>query len=585
MKLMRSSMTRRVGCRIVSGAGGSASSRSPSPLRRRWSRSQSLRRSGARQAACGTVVLNENSWVGSTANVYVVKNVLEKKLKCSVKVTNITEGQPSFQAMADSKIDVVLEDWDNTLVASNKKYLTSRSIVPFGNNGIAGIIGWYIPRYLLKQYPQFKTWKGLKGKESVFKTAESSPNAGTFLGGDPSYVQKDRALIKELGLNLKHVVSGAEPAQVARWTTAVQAAEAGDLLLVRPAVPERDLRPVPRPAPEAVQGLHRRREVEGQARMRVRVGYPALDKLVSSKFAKSGSPALKVIRNFKWTSADQNFVANLIAGKHMDKDKAAASCGWRRTRPGQRLAEVTEQRGGGVRAPAARSPRDERHPRSPFTSPRRRMRRSLSDQAYYRIRELIVTLELAAGLARQRARADGAPASSAAHPCARRFARSRASASSRSIPDAECSSRASTSVTSPASRRCGMTLEPRAARLAAERATDADRARIDDPARRSSSGCTTSPTSVRSSTSTSGSTGTSTSCAHNPFLEDDAQRVLRPHPADLVPRARPRRAPRGRDPASIGSCWLPSATATATRAEEAMRRHVAGFENAIRRVL
>ena len=174
---------------------------------------------GARQAACGTVVLNENSWVGSTANVYVVKYVLEKKLKCSVKVTNITEGQPRFQAMADSKIDVVLEDWDNTLVASNKKYLTSKSIVPIGNNGITGHHRLVHPAYLLKQYPVFKTWKGLKGKESVFKTAESSPNAGTFLGGDPSYVQKDRALIKELGLNLKHVVSGAEPAQVARWTT------------------------------------------------------------------------------------------------------------------------------------------------------------------------------------------------------------------------------------------------------------------------------------------------------------------------------------------------------------------------------
>ncbi len=65
------------------------------------------------QAACGDVVLNENSWAGSTANVYVLKNVLEKKLKCKVKVTNITEGQPSFQAMADGKIDVVLEDWQN----------------------------------------------------------------------------------------------------------------------------------------------------------------------------------------------------------------------------------------------------------------------------------------------------------------------------------------------------------------------------------------------------------------------------------------------------------------------------------------
>ena len=86
-----------------------------------------------------------------------------------------------------------------------------------GGNGITGVIGWYIPRYLLKQYPQFATWKGLKGKESVFKSPESG-SQGMFLGGDPSYVQKDQALIKGLGLNLKHVVAGAEPAQVARWS-------------------------------------------------------------------------------------------------------------------------------------------------------------------------------------------------------------------------------------------------------------------------------------------------------------------------------------------------------------------------------
>ena len=119
---------------------------------------------GARQAACGTVVLNENSWVGSTANVYVVKNVLEKKLKCSVKVTNITEGQPSFQAMADSKIDVVLEDWDNTLVASNKKYLTSKSIVPIGNNGIAGHHRLVHPALPAQAVPEVQDVEGAQGQ-------------------------------------------------------------------------------------------------------------------------------------------------------------------------------------------------------------------------------------------------------------------------------------------------------------------------------------------------------------------------------------------------------------------------------------
>ena len=246
---------------------------------------------GTGQAACGTVTLNENSWVGSTANVYVVKNVLEKKLKCSVKVTNITENQPSFQAMADGKIDVVLEDWDNTLVPSNKKYLTSKSVVPVGGNGITGVIGWYIPRYLLKQYPQFKTWRGLKGKESVFKTPESLPNAGTFLGGDPSYVQKDRALIKELGLDLKHVVSGAEPAQVARWTTLYKQHKPVLFYWYDPQYLNAiyDLYRIQ--LPEAVQGLHRRREDEGQPRLRVR-GVPdtrqaRLEQVLEERFARA----------------------------------------------------------------------------------------------------------------------------------------------------------------------------------------------------------------------------------------------------------------------------------------------------------
>ena len=86
---------------------------------------------GARSAApaCDEVILNENSWVGSTANIYVLKNVLETKLKCKVKVLNITEGQPAFQAMADGKIDVVMEDWQNlpgTPYQKNKSVVSAR---------------------------------------------------------------------------------------------------------------------------------------------------------------------------------------------------------------------------------------------------------------------------------------------------------------------------------------------------------------------------------------------------------------------------------------------------------------------------
>jgi glycine betaine/proline transport system substrate-binding protein len=276
----------------------------------------------ARQAACGDVVLNENSWVGSTANVYVVKNVLETKLKCKVKVLNITENQPSFQAMADGKIDVVLEDWDNTTIPSNKKYVTSKAVINVGGNGITGVIGWYIPRYLLKQYPQFKTWKGLKGKESVFKSPESG-SQGMFLGGDPSYVQKDRALIKELGLDLKHVVAGAEPAQIARWTQLYKQRKPVLFYWYDPQYLNAVYDLVQVKLPPRFKGCVDDEKLPGKHACE----YPSyvLDKLVSGKFAKSGSPALKVIKNFKWSSADQNFVANLISGKKMPKDKAAAA--------------------------------------------------------------------------------------------------------------------------------------------------------------------------------------------------------------------------------------------------------------------
>ena len=278
---------------------------------------------GARSTACGNVVLNENAWAGSTSNVYVVKYVLEKNLGCKVKVSNITENQPSFQAMADGKIDVVLEDWDNTLTASNKKYVTSRSVVNVGGNGITGVIGWYIPRYLLKQYPQFKTWAGLKGKESVFKSPESG-SQGMFLGGDPSYVQKDKAMIQGLGLNLKHVVAGAEPAQVARWSQLYKQKKPVLFYWYDPQYLNAQYDLVRMQLPARTKTC-KDDEKEGGNPKLYACAYPSygLDKLVSGKFAKSGSPALAVIKKFKWTSADQNAVANLIAGKKMKPDKAA----------------------------------------------------------------------------------------------------------------------------------------------------------------------------------------------------------------------------------------------------------------------
>jgi glycine betaine/proline transport system substrate-binding protein len=48
-----------------------------------------------------------------------------------------------------------------------------------------------------------------------------------------------------------------------------------------------------------------------------------LDKIVSAKFAKSGSPAYDLVKNFTWSNDDQNVVAKYIAVDKMTPEAAA----------------------------------------------------------------------------------------------------------------------------------------------------------------------------------------------------------------------------------------------------------------------
>ena len=287
--------------------------------------------SGGRAAKCGKVVLNEQAWAGSTANTYVAKAVLEKNLGCTVSITKITE-IPVYQAMADGKVDAVLEDWQH--VVQYKQYVTKqKTVVLVGSNGLVGHIGWFIPKYLLKQYPQFKTWQGLKGKESVFKSPETG-SQGMFLGGDPSYVQKDKELIELLGLDFKHVTVGAEPAEVARFTQLIKQKKPVIFYWWTPQYLNKNLDLAEVKLPARFKGCQDDASSGGNTK-KYKCAYDAypLNKLFSKKFAGSGSPAVKVLRKFKWSNADQNLVANLIAGQHMDPAKAAQA--WIKTHPKQ----------------------------------------------------------------------------------------------------------------------------------------------------------------------------------------------------------------------------------------------------------
>ncbi len=270
---------------------------------------------------CGTVTLNEQAWAGSTANTYVAKYVLEHNLGCKVNITQIAE-IPVYQAMADGKVDAVLEDWQH--VDQYKQYITKQhTSVLGGGNGVFGHIGWYIPAYLMKQHPEFATWKGLKGKETLFKSPESG-SQGMFLGGDPSYVQKDAQLIQALGLNFKFVSVGAEPAQVARWTQLYKQHKPVLFYWYTPQYLNKAYNLAEVKLPKRFPGCKDDAKSGGNVKQ-YKCAYDTypLNKVFSAKFAKSGSPAYTLLKKWSWTNDDQNYVANLIAGQHMDPAKAA----------------------------------------------------------------------------------------------------------------------------------------------------------------------------------------------------------------------------------------------------------------------
>jgi glycine betaine/proline transport system substrate-binding protein len=274
---------------------------------------------------CGKVVLNEQAWAGSTANTYIAKAVLEDKLGCTVEVTKIAE-IPVFQAMADGKVDAVLEDWQH--VDEYGKYIDKAgTVVQGGPLGVEGHIGWFIPKYVMDEHPEFETWEGLKGKESLFKTPESG-SQGMFLGGDPSYVQKDKELIKALGLDLKHVTAGAEPAQVARWTQLYKQRKPVLFYWYTPQYlnQEFDLAEIKLP-PRGESNKDCKDDAKSggdPGQYKCEYDVTIINKLFSKKFAGSGSPAYDVLKRMKLTNEEQEKVAKAIAGDKVDPEKAGA---------------------------------------------------------------------------------------------------------------------------------------------------------------------------------------------------------------------------------------------------------------------
>ncbi len=268
-------------------------------------------------ADCEDLNLAVNPWVGMEASSYVVGQVAETQLGCTVNYRE-TKEELSWAGFGTGEVDVIIEDWGHPDL--EKQYFAESgdgSAEDFGPNGNDGIIGWYVPPWLAEEYPDITNWENLNDYADEFATSESG-GQGQFLGADPSYVQFDEAIVDNLNLDFKVVFSGSEAASIAAFQKAEENKEfligyfyEPQWLFAQIPLARVELPPYEPGCQEPASATD--------------CDYPVttLKKIVGAEWADSGDASVGLVENFEWTNADQNAVGAMIAEDGMSPEDAA----------------------------------------------------------------------------------------------------------------------------------------------------------------------------------------------------------------------------------------------------------------------
>ncbi|MCK7622964.1 ABC transporter substrate-binding protein [Streptomyces sp. RS10V-4] len=266
-----------------------------------------------------SVTLSVQTWVGAQANVAVAKYLLEHELGYHVDTVQVDE-IPAWDALSQGRVDAILEDWGHP--DQEKRYVADKkTITAGGGNGVTGHIGWWVPKYWADAHPDVTDWRNLNKYAKELRTSESG-SKGQLMDGSPSYVTNDKALVANLGLNLQVVFAGSEAAQI---TQIQQFAKQHKPFLTYWYEPQWLFNQVPMvevKLPPYTDACAAKGAKDPQS---VDCAYPTtpLQKYFNTDFAKSGSPAARFLKNFRWSKQNQNEVAELIASKGLSADDAA----------------------------------------------------------------------------------------------------------------------------------------------------------------------------------------------------------------------------------------------------------------------
>lgn len=273
---------------------------------------------GGGDEAQATITLVENPWPASALNAQVAKLIIEQELGNRVEIVALDENV-QWDAIAAGNADASLEVWPSGHSERIAEYINSlRTVEDGGPLGPVGEIGWYVPRYVVEDNPALASWEGFKDVAAEFGTAETGVN-GRFLGADPSWVQYDEAIIRNLGLPFQVVWTGSEDALLAEVTAAYNRRQPALFYFYSPHAIFQQLDLVQVELPPYSDACYADPEA-------INCAYPEdqLFKILSAKLAEKDAAVYTFLKNMNYGSDAQIEMLSMLAGGMSEAEAARA---------------------------------------------------------------------------------------------------------------------------------------------------------------------------------------------------------------------------------------------------------------------
>lgn len=196
---------------------------------------------GTSQAAKGVLKMHEGDWTGNLVTCKLLEIILTDEMDYKVKRTFLPAGPVVYEAIIGGDLDFACEAWPSynpTKGEYMKEWGGDGSVEKFGDVGVVGASGWYVPRYVIEgdaargikaSAPDLKTYKQLNQYKDIFATPETAPKGRVLECPVAAWECESQGRVDGLGLDYVPVILGSDTAQ---WAELEGAYSRGEPILL-----------------------------------------------------------------------------------------------------------------------------------------------------------------------------------------------------------------------------------------------------------------------------------------------------------------------------------------------------------------